>query len=341
METTTFLKNLLLKNTARKKFNNAQNYYWNCIASHGNKYVNVPSESVFDESVSDENTDLYKYMMPEETVTQFCNQCQSKLISGSSCKYCSLFSQQLGYQESQNLSFNIYGFNRTFVGPTESRFSEIQRWVTIDPEEMELKSASEQIELILQVLNINIPRVKLIAVNMYWDIMQYYHSNSLKLPKNKGDLKKGYILLCIYYSLMYNKQSISKEQLTRAFPGSRLSYLPQAESFIKQIFKDARGYSFLDTEPIYVTNLCNLINFLPKNEAVNQIKQDLKPIFGEKLNQVQIAAIIYYLYKGNVIIPETGKSAKITLKFLSERCGPFSQATLTKTINVIIDFYKV
>ena len=257
---------------------------------------------------------------------------------------------------------NIYGFaNRTFIGPlgdtttkTGNRLSELQSWVTADPKEMELKAVSEIIEGSLNFLQLgDSDQIRSTAVNMYFNIMEYYNSgNPLQLGVNKGDLKKGYILMCIYYALMYNKKQITIEKVLRSIKESRSSYLPKAKENILKIFENAPGYEFLTVqqEPYYVTNLCNLINLLPNEitRSINKVKSDLitSGLFPNELNSVQIAACIYYVCNTiqqkrlEVVLPESGKSVKITQVLLSSKCGSFSPATLTKQVDIIIGFYQ-
>ena len=251
-----FIKDILLRATERKRFFNAKKFYWDCILSYGDKYYN--SGLVNSDSDLDSEEDLYKYFeQPPQDVQQFCKSCGSKLNPDEACKICNMYSvqQPLGFQESQHITRqNIYGFNRTFIGPLSdvstkagNRLSEIQTWVTADPKEMELKTISEIIESSLNVLGYSDhEQIRRTAINMYWNIMEYYTSgNPLKLGVNKGELKKGYIILCIFYSLIYNKKSISTERVLRSIKESRSSYLPQAKENILRIFENTPGYEFL------------------------------------------------------------------------------------------------
>jgi hypothetical protein len=353
-----FIKNKLLQSTARKRFYNAKKFYWDCILSYGDKYYN--SELKYLESDTEEEEDLYKYFKTnEEKIQKICETCGKKLNENEFCKICNI-TPQLGYKESEHITRgNIYGFNRTFIGPMSdtrtnsgNRLSELQTWVTTDPKEMELKSISEIIENSLNVLGLgDSDQIRKTAINMYFNIMEYYSSgNPLNLGFNKGDLKKGYILLCIYYSLIYNKKQISMEKVLRSIRESRSSYLPQAKENILKIFNNASGYDFLKEQNYYVTNLCNLVNLLPRNivNLINKVKSDLiaSGLFPNELNSIHIAACIYYVCNDiqqkrlEIILPESGKSVKITQALLSSKCGSFSPATLTKQVNIINSFYK-
>jgi beta-N-acetylglucosaminidase len=143
-----FMKTLLLNKTKRQRFANAQKFYWNCIRDNG--YSDLQQDQSTNES-SDE-LDEYSDFIPKETDTidKFCERCNSELSSSQQCKICNIYSSFLsnkniarttapGFQESQNAtSVNVYGFNRTFIGPYDdsstksgNRLSEIQTWVTV------------------------------------------------------------------------------------------------------------------------------------------------------------------------------------------------------------------
>jgi hypothetical protein len=361
--TNDFIKNQLLQATSRKRFFNAKKFYWDCILSYGDKYYDSKLKP---ESESDTEEDLYRFFEQpeEETVQKFCESCGSKLNPDEGCKICNLYASSipLGYKESENITKgNIYGFNRTFIGPlgdastkSGNRLSELQTWVTADPKEMELKAVSEIIEGSLEFLGLgDSEQIRKTAINMYFNIMGYYSAgNELHLGANKGDLKKGYILYCIYFSLVYNKKQISIEKVLRSIRESRSSYLPQAKENILKIFQNVPGYEFLviSQEPLYVTNLCNLMNLLPRNiiTSIIKVKNDLigSGLFPNELNSVQIAACIYYVCNDmqqkrlEIILPETGKTSKITQSLLSSKCGSFAPATLTKQVNIIHSFYQ-
>lgn len=352
-----FMKNLLLNKTSRKRFANAQKFYWDCIFQHG-----------YSESTSREYSDSEQESEFEDEYSQFkqmCKSCGSEVSLGKECKLCNKVtdysdykSEVLGFQESQHIrAGNIYGFNRTFIGPyddsvtgTGNRLSEIQRWVTVDPQETELKKISEIFEDSINAMGLSENESILrTAVNMYFNIMNYYDSNPLKLPSLRGDLKKGYIILCLYYSMLANKLNISIERIVRFIPDARLSYIPKANEYILKIFENAQGYSFLskNDEPAVIRTLCGLINILPKNviKNINKVKMDMSEVFGEVLSPIQIAACIYYITttiapkRLSIVIPETGVVSKITVDFLSSKCGSFSAGTLAKNVRMIENFY--
>ena len=362
--TQNFFKRLLLKQTQHKKsFFTAREYYWDCITSYGDKYYEsgIKSNEYFDKQ-SDEPDDPFAVfnLINESDKESICKNCDAKLMKTGICQYCDYVDPKLGFQESQQMSqSNVYGFNRTFIGPysdlttkSGNKLSELQKWITIDPQEMELKKVGETINESLNAMKYYEPdNIFRTAINMYWNIMEYYKTNQLKLNLNKGNLKKGYILLCIYYSLVLYKQNISKERLIRSIPDSRMSFLPEANENILRIFENVQGYEFLyvEQEAPYIINLCNLIDILPREvvREINRVKADMvkSGLFQKKMTSVQIAACIYYVCnilnkpRLKIILPATGEEVKITQLFLSSKCGGFSSPTLTKQVDIITNFY--
>ena len=60
---------------------------------------------------------LMKKDTPSESMIRFCESCGKTLSPSETCNICNA-DVQVGFQESQNMSrSNIYGFNRTFIGP--------------------------------------------------------------------------------------------------------------------------------------------------------------------------------------------------------------------------------
>ena len=146
--------------------------------------------------------------------------------------------------------------------------------------------------------------------------------------------------------MLANKININIEQIVRFIPDARLSYIPKANEYILKIFENAQGYSFLSKkeEPVVIGTLCGLIKLLPKNviRNINKVKTE---VFGESLTPIQIAACIYYITttiapkRLSIVIPETGVVSKLTVDFLSSKCGSFSAGTLQKNVKIIENFY--
>jgi hypothetical protein len=137
----------------------------------------------------------------------------------------------LGFQESQQMSQrNTQGLSNlhTFIGPfddselsTGNRLSEINTWINMSKDEVELQKANEIISNALNELNLSdYDNIRKMAVNMFWNIMNYYKNNFLKLKTNKGDLRLGYIILVIEYSIIYFKRTKSINSIVKAVDGA-------------------------------------------------------------------------------------------------------------------------
>jgi len=345
-----FLKQLLLKQTARKSPAKAREFYWNCIVSSG---YSAERESTEDQEY-DEDDPYSIFQLQNVSVQQ-----------GGNVDY---YSQKtLGVTESQQMSISDqYGFNRTFIAPLDNnavtssgnRLSELNTWISVSPEETQLKKVAEIIDEVLNGLRLNeSTNVRRLAINMYWNIMQYYSTNSLNLSINKGYLKIGYITLVIYYALKYFKYSINIESVVKLVPDARLSYIPKAKKNIQLIFKESPNYSFVNSEFLENSACDNITKLLPNNinVLIENVKRDLieSRIFNYPLSTIQNAACIYYvtsvpLNKGGklqkrleITDPVTLQTTKITIEYLASKCGGnFTSPTLAKYVSSIINYYR-
>jgi len=342
-----FLSRLLKKATVRKSPARAREFYWDCIKNLG--YSNQPVLTDYPE---------IDYSEPEDPYAVF-KQMESNAPLVPNREYYS--PPVLGVAESQQMSISDqYGFNRTFIGPLESSFttssgnrlSEINKWINVSNEETELKKVIEIIDQVLNGLGLSeLLNIRRLSINMYWNIMQYYKTNSLGLTINKGSLKLGYITMVIYYSLVYFKRNVTTESIVRFIPDASISYLPRAKKNIMLIFKESPNYSFiLGTN---TNNNTNIIGVLPPNvqRIINKVKNDLSQSIQTPLSNIQIAACIYFvtsvpLSKGGIfqtrlrITDGNNSEIKITTRLLMDKYGNFAPATLTKNVNAIITFYK-
>ena len=345
-----FLSRLLKKATLRKSPARAREFYWDCIKNLG--YSNQPV--LVDYSEIEEPEDPYAVFKQMDS--------NAPLVSNREY-YSPPVVPVLGVAESQQMSISDqYGFNRTFIGPLESSFttssgnrlSEINKWINVSNEETELKKVIEIIDQVLNGLGLSeLLNVRRLSINMYWNIMQYYKTNSLGLTINKGSLKLGYITMVIYYSLVYFKRNVAIESIVRFIPDASISYVPRAKKNIMLIFKESPNYSFILSTNTNTNNNTNIIGVLPPNvqRIINKVKNDLSQSIQTPLSNIQIAACIYFvtsvpMSKGGIfqtrlkIIDGNNSEIKITTGLLMEKYGNFAPATLTKNVNAIITFYN-
>jgi len=350
-----FLSRLLKKATLRKSPARAREFYWDCIKTLG--YSDQPVFREYSEiEESEDPYDVFKQMESGTTDTQTLPMNREYYAP-----------PVLGVAEGQQMSVSDqYGFNRTFIGPLDSSFttssgnrlSEINNWINVSNEETELKRVIEIIDQVLNGLGLSeLLNIRRFSINMYWNIMQYYKTNSLGLTINKGTLKLGYITMVIYYSLVYFKKNFTIESIVRFIPDANISYVPRAKKNIMLIFRESPNYSFIlgnNSEFSENSGTCNkIIEMLPPNvqRIINKVKNDLSENIQRPLSNIQIAACIYFVTsvpsgKGGIfqtrlkVIDNNNSEIKITTEFLMSRCGNFAPATLTKNVNAIISFYK-
>ena len=221
--------------------------------------------------------------------------------------------------------FEPENFSRTYIEDPDSRLSELQRR-GISSEESEFNKIKEIFETVLNRIGkdyeiVNIENVKRYALDMYKEIMKYYKraDRDLKIKSNSKGIKRGYMAMVIYYSLLNYSIYLSKEEVIEYFNGEvQQSDLYNSSKYLDIIFKN------LPKINPYLFNLCGLKGQLEK-ETIQQIN-----IVIEKLpekNTKNIAAAIYYICslpisKGgiNKTKIKTKKGKLITLDLLSESC---------------------
>ena len=377
-----FFKKLLLSITTRYSASNARKFYINCLEKsvYFDPIKIIEPEAIYDELNEEDLYDQMKdfYKEKEFYEPNFCEICKNEIEPGEICKFCAIpfrvedtntYTQNtpIGFSESQQMSQrSIYGpdFYRTFIGPlddirldTGNRLSEIDTWINMSKEEVELKKINDSISSALEVLKLSDQyNIRKMAVNMFWNISNYYKTNVLNLKSNKGNLRTGYIILVLDYSINYFGRTKNIDSIVQSVEGGDLSMIPEARKNIKKIFSDSKEYSFvlLDSEPKLISSLCNLENKFPESitKKIKQTKADLinYKIFNNPITNVELAACIYYItsipiYKGGVLQEKTAfiidsESTKITQEFLKKYCGSMALSVLKKNIELIIGFYK-
>jgi hypothetical protein len=369
-----FFKNLLMKQTNNWLDSNARKFYINCIEKSGYFKQQIVPKIEQEESTDLSEEDLYEQMKEfyKEQVQSnptFCEICKSEKNQNGECKFCATYSQDIpiGFNESQQMTQrDVRGisFNRTFLGPlddisfnTGNRLAEIQTWINMSKEEVELKKINDIISSALNVLNLSEQdNIRKMAVNMFWNISEYYNTNVLKLISNKGNLRTGYIILVIEYAIKYFGRTKSIEDIVRSVEGADLSMIPEARKNIKKIFSDSPDYSFvlLESEPVLMSSLCNLENKFPVSitSKIQQVKADLinNWVFSNPITNVELAACIYYVTSipidnGGILQEKSAftidsEKTKITYDFLKKYCGIMTTSVLKTKIRSIINFYE-
>ena len=334
----------LVNNYITKKFRNPQKqrkFLIDCIRSSG--YINSEnSESdVSSENSENEFEDLYEHMIKQK---ENGNDRQENYQDFQS-----------SYQEQQHSSVDPYNFNRTFITLSlengGDRLAELQKR-GISYEETKFDKVKEEMETIIKGINSDENGELLkTALNIYINIMIYYNTNPFNLMQMKGSLKRGYILMSVYYSFIYNNQFVDKEKLLTG--NIRLKDLPNAEANMKMIFKG----KFDNFDQKSHTNFRNFVNFkkflkflkYPINidnkkllkTIDNVIEETTEIVPSTKLGLYSIIYFVcnnYFPFKVKIILNDS--QTFITYPLLNEEIGAFSSPTVRKITDKLVKFYK-
>jgi transcription initiation factor TFIIIB Brf1 subunit/transcription initiation factor TFIIB len=191
---------------------------------------------------------------------------------------------------------------------------------------------------------------------MYLEIMEFYKNPHVipEIKSNSKGLKRGYIAMVVYYSLVLNKNAVSKENIVKYFDNGVIpSELFEADKFIKLIFQNKKKYSFIFETNVYIKDLCGMRQILTESlgqSVVSKIykvldQQGLEPGKGRK-SPKDIAAAIYFITsvtasKGGVL-PEKLKikNLEVTIEYLASHCK-VSAKTISETKKELVEFYKI
>jgi len=207
--------------------------------------------------------------------------------------------------------------SRTFITPSETqkRLNILQQR-GITSEEQDYTEIKEQINSALnqvKAIGLDHDRVLNTAMNFYLEIKKVYTNTNLLKGEIKGSVRRGYVLLILYYSLLEYKVCISKEQLVSYFDNKiRLSDLAKADKNIQMIFGDKLGKTCLPMN----------LNLSDATKVETLIKQMIKlGKFNDPATSVQNAAAVYYITK---------------MKYTSlEQLTGITADTIRKTVRII------
>jgi hypothetical protein len=323
-----------------KKFRNPikqRKFLIDCIDSHGYILKENPDQDL--EDLEENFDDLYEQFMPNHT---------SSVNEGN---YSTELVQSLAEQGQS--SVDPYGFNRTFIhanSHADDKLAELQkRGITY--EETQFNKVKEKMEeLIVRSIKRDEDSDKILqtALNIYLNILIYYKDNPFGFTDIRGSLKKGYIFLCVYYSLIYNNNYIDRATLIENSDTIRLKDIPLADENMKKIFNGVKGYSFLNKSYHGSINpgkfLSNTVNIkskelLKKIEIVIEETKSFVP-----LTKLGIYSIIYFVcndylpFKVKIMYNEN--ETRVTYKILNEVFGSFASATVRKITDSLLKFYR-
>ena len=275
-----------------------KNIFLTCLRSKGYIRPDPLPEAV------DEVEEAYSQIIPSSSLPE-----QEVLIEPEN-----EFVQGIAEREHTSVS----RFNRTFIQPESSanKLMYTLQLQGISQEEREFNDVRQQISDALEKIfspDLNKVGVRDTAMEMYSDIKEtYVQTNTLK-GELKGTVKRGYILLVLYYALINANVCISLQDISVLFDNKiRLSDLPEAQKNLNIIFGDLPKYRFIKS--VHERCLCNMRNKLDKDQIaeIQKVIHELKEngTFNDPALSVQVAAAIYYVTKKN--LKEISKSSGIS-----------------------------
>ena len=246
---------------------------------------------------------------------------------------------QPGYTESSSSS-NPYGFERTFIQDPTDKFKnllELQKR-GISTEESEFTKVSEIIDQVLNKIqrtkmDIDTVKIKEFALKMYQEILNYYKTNEYNFKSNSQSIKRGYIALVVWYSLINSQINISRENLVSYFNKTIVADLFESDKYLKRIISKL---------PTLRNNLCGMEQSLKDKIGTDLLDKIFKVIENFDSSPKYTAAAVYYIcsvpiYKGGVL---PSKIKGITLEYLENNCK-ITQSTISKGVKDIIAFYSL
>lgn len=219
----TALENLSIKFKNPRKI---REYYWNLIKSKG---YSVEKEEVI-ENVSNEKTfDFSEFESELENdyyYSQFCKNCNERLISNQECQVCNITPQfqKLGYSDHSGILSN------TIIDDPDSRMNTLNKWINSSDTNSNTRVL---IDSVLSQLGVDSINIRNDSLNNFRNISDYYLTNPLKLKANSGSLRRGYLILSIYYSVRYKRI----EEIVPLIEKAKLSDIPEAQKNYRRIFE--------------------------------------------------------------------------------------------------------
>jgi len=225
-------------------------------------------------------------------------------------------------------------YQRTFLQNDDSRLSELQKR-GITSEESEFAKVSEIIDTALSKLqhhkvNLDTVKIKDYALKLYKEILDYYTSGNIhQFKSNSQSIKRGYIALVLWYSLIQFQINISHEKLISYFNKTLVHDLFESEKYIKIIIPNL---------PKIKQDLTFLKDFV-NTEIIDKIPKVIEHFDS---SPKYTAAAVYYIcsvpiHKGG-IIPKKIKT--ITLDLLSKHFK-ITPSTISSGVQNIISFYSL
>jgi len=230
-------------------------------------------------------------------------------------------------------------FTQIFIEPGTKLAEIATRGISYD--ETQYSKVREKLDCVLSKLtqeynDIDVDNVLKTSMNIYLNIMLYYKDNKLGFQMNKGSLKRGYIFLCLWYSLVYHRYQIERDSIVCM---SDIQYrdIPEAEKNIKRLFENNPKYSFIYSENGDCLGLFDILLKSCNGKKMVELVKEYQSRFPKSKQYTY--AIVYYLYNqhfdSRVKITRDNSEQFVTYDFLNTFCGSFASQTIRKLITQI------
>ena len=227
----TALENLSSKMKNPRKI---REFYWDLIKSKGytveKKEVIPVEESTPNQEYSFSEFSEFDYEFENnDYYSQFCKNCNERLIDNQECQVCNIIPhfQKLGYSDSLHSGVIL---SNTIIDDPGSRMNILNKWINSNDTNRVIR---DLIDTVLSELGIDSINIRNDSINNFVNISNYYLTNPLKLKANTGSLRRGYLILAIYYSVKYKRI----EEIVPLVDKAKLSDIPEAQKNYRRIFE--------------------------------------------------------------------------------------------------------
>ena len=219
----TALENLSIKMKNPRKI---REFYWNLIRSKG---YSVEKEEVIENVSNQEIFDFSEFESELENdyyYSQFCRNCNERLNNNQECQVCDIIPQfnKLEYSDHSGV------FSNTIIDDPGSRMNTLNKWINSSDTN---NNTRVLIDSVLSELGVDSIPIRNDSLNNFRSISDYYLTNPLKLKSNSGSLRRGYLILSIYYSVRYKRI----EEIVPLVEKAKLSDIPEAQKNYRRIFE--------------------------------------------------------------------------------------------------------
>jgi hypothetical protein len=323
------IKNALIKATTKfKSAKKIREYYWDCIESGGysiSKEIipNIPNDQNY------QNVQDFSEFLDSELSLTTCALCGIELNPGDVCGICDGYlPTKVGYNESKQLSLLNQNAQNTRTLIENKRLNKLNVWTSEE-------GSNRVYNIITEAVNsMKLPNEYSIvntAMNIFGLIEEYYLTNKYSLKANSGSLRRGYIVLCIFYAIISLNNFKKIHEITPFVENASITDIPQALKNYNLIIMNNPN----NQNPNNPNNLQNIIcgvtipDYLldEYSRIYNKLIED--SIF--KGTTAEKASLVYYLLKKN----------NLKINFSDFNCSDTSISSIRTNYNKLVNYLLI